>query len=1321
VKLTLTLASTFLALAVFIGLGCAQREKEGGPRVGCDLQIKKEAKPSQLLSGQHAIVTMTVTNVGSSSCPGPTTVTEKLPPGWALVSASSPGWVCKGLICTYLSPIPAGGSGSVSYTLKVAAAPPGSVIQNCALVTNPNDTNKANDQSCVAVSVIDQSSQCVPPPDGMVNWWTFDETSGTKAQDIGGVFNNVGAHVKGPTPVAGIVDGALSFDGVKDYVEVADHPELNFGSCIADAAEPMTIDLWVKTNLSATEQGSNSGLRTILDKRVTPSQEDGYSLFIYQGRLGFRMGGTNYVAPATGPNHINIADNQWHFIAVSLPMCRGVGGFLYADGQTVLNLPRGAGFLNKAKLYIGRRAPAFGANYFRGVLDELEIFKNALSDDDLRRIFEARGHGKCKCVTPPSDMVAWWPLDETAHALVADIAGNPPNNGTSMPGAINLSGPDSLQAKVNNGFLFCGAPTSKFVTVADKPALNFGTSQSFSIDAWIKTSKTPGVQIIVDKLTWLNPTAGYRFYVDNTNVLKFDIGPGASFQSTTALTPANWYHVAATVDRTKPFVTFYINGSPNQVAGTPTGSFNASNPALALLIGGAHQPATLPLQCDYMLDEVEIFKRALSQDEIKAIFVAGRAGKCRPMEDKCCEFALRLFNAQSNLVNKIRIIPVDPAKIIHIRHDDAQEDLEDDPEEPVSTEYTLQQIGSVYEITHTSGSIPADPNEMIDEEFIVKINSSTSLRVEWVAANGQVLKIEEIALNCDDPNWTQEEYPWESNTTTISGAQSNKVLFAGAERVECDPERTAPLVAACNFGSTITSCDQVNLTASVGGAATYEWDPPVTCQDSACSNAIYSLTGSGPRSIEITLTAKAPDLIDPSKTVDVCSSRRLITYCIPPPDDVDFDSSAPEAVCSGTTITGYKVTFTPKAPTCDVASYTWDFNDSSPLVSGTGNPSVEEHTYSNNVPGQYSVKLTLNYENGCSLLAKRRVSVDAVCNPKFKAAYEWCGDEDGLASVKILCDRQSNKFCQSTYHWDFDGAGYPANQQDQNPIVHTYTNVPPSGKQVKIKHKMIDADMCQTGVETQCDFTLNPIRNNLTVTPCADGNVVFDSSCPYSVKWSGIAGVEGNRGNRFTRNLPDGAYKIISECYDERSCGDNAIRGNCLRQQTFRVARKLCPIKEKNHADRKLGTRWYRMKYKFKAKYESFLQPLDPGGNWSRALVVSRTKLKMKKQGIFGIWHWRKAEAGQIIAGFEGTFRQDQVGISGCRGDASTTTNVPNCTSSTPTCDAQSNANKAKKRSTDTYLIHRDDSPVKSVHEVTIGSTVWRIELEKQANSCTVH
>lgn len=236
-------------------------------------------------------------------------------------------------------------------------------------------------------------------------------------------------------------------------------------------------------------------------------------------------------------------------------------------------------------------------------------------------------------------MVAWWPLDEIAGTGATDIAGTPPHNGTSVPGAINGTGPLSLPAKVNHGFLFCGDSTLRFVAVADEPGLNFSTTQSFSIDGWIKTSSTSKVQMIVDKLNWPNPSNGYRFYVDNQNRLKFDIGPGAAFTSTstTVLTPGSWYHVAVTVDRPNHLVKFYINGTPEVVGGSTT-SFDASSPSLSLLIGGTHETQLQQLHlvgCAYTLDEVELFNRALDSLEVHSIWAADSLGKCKPPCGNC--------------------------------------------------------------------------------------------------------------------------------------------------------------------------------------------------------------------------------------------------------------------------------------------------------------------------------------------------------------------------------------------------------------------------------------------------------------------------------------------------------------------------------------------------------------------------------------------------------------------------------------------------------------------------------------------------------------
>jgi autotransporter-associated beta strand protein len=241
---------------------------------------------------------------------------------------------------------------------------------------------------------------CLPPPSGITAWWPFDEATGTVANDIA-FFNNQGAYMGGPTPAAGMVSNALCFDGINDFVLVADHPEINFaGSCTGGAnVESFTIDAWIRANANV------SYTEVLLDKRVNPNTTpQGYHLYLYQGHLGFQLGdGTSYF------NHNSatpdLRDGQWHFIAVTVQRCSANGDIvtLYVDGAPVYSGPDyvTGDFNNSANLLIGRHAS--GGGFFSGCLDELEFFKRVLTAQEVQAIFRVGSAGKCKdtCLQAP--------------------------------------------------------------------------------------------------------------------------------------------------------------------------------------------------------------------------------------------------------------------------------------------------------------------------------------------------------------------------------------------------------------------------------------------------------------------------------------------------------------------------------------------------------------------------------------------------------------------------------------------------------------------------------------------------------------------------------------------------------------------------------------------------------------------------------------------------------------------------------------------------------------------------------------------------------
>ena len=75
--------------------------------------------------------------------------------------------------------------------------------------------------------------------DGLVGWWKFDETSGTVAHDSSGNGND-GSLNNGPSWITGKIRGALSFDGMNDYVLIPATSDLDLAH--------LNISAWIYTS-----------------------------------------------------------------------------------------------------------------------------------------------------------------------------------------------------------------------------------------------------------------------------------------------------------------------------------------------------------------------------------------------------------------------------------------------------------------------------------------------------------------------------------------------------------------------------------------------------------------------------------------------------------------------------------------------------------------------------------------------------------------------------------------------------------------------------------------------------------------------------------------------------------------------------------------------------------------------------------------------------------------------------------------------------------------------------------------------------------------
>lgn len=462
---------------------------------------------------------------------------------------------------------------------------------------------------------------CVQAPAGIVSWWTADglNTDGKLPDHFG---HHPGTLHGSPLPSVVPDDGvanSLAFNG-SNGVKVPHHASIDFGP-----GEDFTLDLWVKTT-------STKPVADLLDKRDAPLGGDrsiGYALFLAGGKPGFQLGHSVSVGgiPASYTNWVSnasVSDGGWHLVAVTVDRDNVNGGKLYVDGNLVLTFNPTAyqNTANTRELLIGLHPAAdYNPAYnFEGQMDEIELFKRVLAQEEIQAIYNAGMAGKCKgCATPPEGMVAWWSGENN---WLDRLNLNPITDGNAgyAPG------------KVGTGFSF---GNSKLI-VPNDPSLE---PAHVTVDAWVKSNGPGTWGYIAGKGAFTsNCTASsYALYAGSNGALYFYIA-GSAVNSTWTLSPApaaadiwddRWHHVAGTYDGT--YVRLYVDGvqvGTGRLANAPIGYSSAAFNNNFYL--GQWPSATCALPYNGLSDEVEVFNRALTEAEIRSIYNAAAVGKCIP-------------------------------------------------------------------------------------------------------------------------------------------------------------------------------------------------------------------------------------------------------------------------------------------------------------------------------------------------------------------------------------------------------------------------------------------------------------------------------------------------------------------------------------------------------------------------------------------------------------------------------------------------------------------------------------------------------------------
>jgi len=226
------------------------------------------------------------------------------------------------------------------------------------------------------------SQMCVPPPKGMISWWTGD---GTTLDYFG---RNDGLTTFPVAYASGEVADAFSFTGTQ-VVQVLQSASL----------EPaqITVDAWVNSP-------SSPGLaRYVVSKGGLGDLESSYALYTgASGGLQFYVfdGTVVTLSPDAGAG---IWDGKWHHVAGTYDQ---TAVRLFLDGAEVgTGTPATTPIaydltatIATNDLFIGDYNPFCTSclpHAFTGEVDEVELFGRALPQERIAHIFKARQAGKC--------------------------------------------------------------------------------------------------------------------------------------------------------------------------------------------------------------------------------------------------------------------------------------------------------------------------------------------------------------------------------------------------------------------------------------------------------------------------------------------------------------------------------------------------------------------------------------------------------------------------------------------------------------------------------------------------------------------------------------------------------------------------------------------------------------------------------------------------------------------------------------------------------------------------------------------------------------
>ncbi|MDD4409775.1 MAG: LamG domain-containing protein, partial [Candidatus Pacebacteria bacterium] len=227
----------------------------------------------------------------------------------------------------------------------------------------------------------------------------------------------------------------------------------------------------------------------------------------------------------------------------------------------------------------------------------------------------------CQTTQTISGLVSYWKFDEESGTAAYDSAGL--NNGTLINGPVWKNSTDCISG---NCLQFDG--NNDYVNIPDSSSLRVST---FTISAWIKTSNLLDQTVFIKPYN-ANTWKSYRLCFSDKIVSELAVGTPNSYPwwtTNSIITAGTWHHIAITRNNAgnSSDLSTYFDGVLVPITYTAN-SYSSSNKTIVYSnmpaqIGRSNAYATPTAYMNGLIDEVKLYNRVLSVEEIYSLYSIG--------------------------------------------------------------------------------------------------------------------------------------------------------------------------------------------------------------------------------------------------------------------------------------------------------------------------------------------------------------------------------------------------------------------------------------------------------------------------------------------------------------------------------------------------------------------------------------------------------------------------------------------------------------------------------------------------------------------------